>query len=378
MNDIVPDISRHHLGEALIAVAILLGAVVLAWVVSRLIPRLVKLAVRTAESDLGDAITKQVRAPVVVFVIAQAVFAAVESLSHLDAYADTIERVWVATTLLLVFALAWRATGAAFAWFEHRAIRQSLAQQKSLPILRRIAKVTILLVGAVMVLDEFGVAISPLLAGLGIGGIAVALAVQPILANIFAGSYLLSDGSIGVDDFIELEGGPTGWVEDIGLRATRIRTFDNNLVLIPNAKLADATVTNFDTADPPAGAAVICGVAYKEDLGHVEAVVIEELATIIADFPEADSGFEPFLRFTAFGDSNIDFLMKLHATNRRDVSLVQHEMIKRVHARFAAEGIEISLPARQLFIQEDDTRDLESFRAETGSAEQEGQLPRPG
>lgn len=367
MDDILPDISRHHWGEALVAVAIVLAGLVLAWAIARFLPRLARRVVPSADSNLSDAIAEQVRAPVAAFVLVLAIFIAVESVSHLDSYDETIQRVWAAVTLILAFALAWRATVAVFTWLVSRS-----AAQKSLPILRRVAKVLVVLVGGVMVLDEFGVAISPLLAGLGIGGIAVALAVQPILANIFSGSYLLSDGSIGVGDFIELDGGPTGWVEDIGMRATRIRTFDNNLVLIPNAKLADATVTNFDTADPPAGAAVICGVAYEEDLGQVEGVVLEELGAITADLPEADSAFEPFMRFTAFGESNVDFLMKLYATNRRDVSLVQHEMIKRIHARFAAEGIEISVPARKLFLEGDEARGLEPLTPGGVSAEPEG------
>jgi small-conductance mechanosensitive channel len=367
MDDILPEITWHHWGEALVAVAIVLAGLVLAWAIARFLPRLARWVVPNADSNLTNAIAEQVRGPAAALVLVLAIFIAVELLSHLDPYEETLQRVWAAATLLLAFALAWRATGAVFAWLEFRS-----AARKSLPILRRVAKGIVLLVGGVMVLDEFGVAISPLLAGIGIGGIAVALAVQPILANIFSGSYLLSDGSIGVDDFIELEGGPTGWVEDIGMRATRIRTFDNNLVLIPNAKLADATVTNFDTADPPAGAAVICGVAYKEDLGQVEDLVIEELGALTADLPEADSAFEPFLRFTAFGESNIDFLMKLYATNRRDVSLVQHEMIKRIHARFAVEGIEISLPARRLFLENDEARGLDPLTSGGDSAEPEG------
>ena len=220
-------------------------------------------------------------------------------------------------------------------------------------------RVTILLVGGVLVLDQLGIAISPLLAGLGIGGLAVALAAQPILANIFAGSYVLSDGSIKVGDFLEIEGGPTGWVDDIGWRATRLRTFDNNLIVIPNSTLADSTVTNFDTEDPPVGVPLICGVAYEEDLDRVEAVTLEVLAQIIEDREEANPAYAPLVRFQAFGDSNIDFLMKLQARSRRERGLIAHEMVKRVHARFAAEGITINYPARRLFLEENDTAGLE-------------------
>ncbi len=275
-----------------------------------------------------------------------------------------MQRLWAALSLLVAVVLIWRVVSAVFAWYGARAAAgASLLGSKALPILRRIVNVTIVLVGGVIVLDQLGIAISPLLAGLGIGGLAVALAAQPILANIFAGSYVLSDGSIRVGDFIELAGGPTGWVEDIGWRATRIQTFDNNIIVMPNSTLAEATVTNFDRGEPPVGAPVICGVAYEEDLDAVEAIVLDVLAGIIRDLPEADPGYEPLLRFQAFGESNIDFLIKLRATNRRDVGKVQHEMIKRVHSRLAAEGVTINYPARRLFLDTADTGGLERLAA---------------
>ena len=313
---------------------------------------------------LNRAIVREVRFPVVAMVVVQALFSAVLWLSHVDPVRDVLERIWAAAALFVVVVLAWRVAGAAFTWLERREGPQSAAAQtRTLPVLRRIVKVGIALVGAMIVLDPLGVAIGPLLAGLGIGGIAVALAAQPILANIFAGSYMLSDGSIAVGDFIELDGGPSGWVEDIGLRATHIRTFDNNLVLIPNSTLADATVTNFDSDAPPSGARVICGIAYEEDLARVEAVVVEELTELIDTHPEVDSEYEPYVRFATFAESNIQFLMRLRSRNRRDVALVQHEMIKRVHGRFGAEGIKISYPARRLLVDDEDTGGLARFDA---------------
>lgn len=373
------DVSRNDLEQTALAAAIISAGLVLAWVVALLLRRVVHLATRATETDLDDAIAHEVRLPVVAMVVVQAVYVALRSLSYLDDHAETMQRLWAAASLLVAVVLVWRVIGATFTWYGGRAVaQQSLFGQKSLPILRRIVNVTIVLVGAVIVLDQLGIAISPLLAGLGIGGLAVALAAQPILANVFAGSYVLSDGSIGVDDFIELEGGPTGWVEDIGLRATRVRTFDNNLVLIPNSTLAEATVTNFDSDDPPVGAPVICGVAYEADLEHVEAVVLDVLEGIVRDRPEADPAYAPVLLFETFGDSNINFLMKLRAKNRRQVARLKHEMIKRVHSRFAEEGIVINYPARRLFLEEEDTRGLDRLAVASDGGGNGRAAPTPG
>ena len=364
MRDLELNLSGGDIEQTAIAGGLLVAGVAVAWAVAKVLPRVVHLATRATATDLDDEIAREVRMPAVAMVVVQSAYIALRSLSYLDDHTGTLRRLWAAATLLVAVILIWRVLSATFAWYGARAAAgESLLGGKALPILRRIANVTIVLVGGVVVLDQLGIAISPLLAGLGIGGLAVALAAQPILANIFAGSYVLSDGSIRVGDFIEIEGGPSGWVDDIGWRATRIQTFDNNMVVVPNSTLADATVTNFDTGEPPVGAPVLCGVAYEEDLEAVEAIVIDVLAGIVRDLPEADPGYAPLLRFQAFGESNVDFLIKLRATNRRDVGLVQHEMIKRVHARLAAEGITINYPARRLFLEEQDSGGLERLAA---------------
>ena len=153
--------------------------------------------------------------------------------------------------------------------------------------------------------------------------------------------------------------GPTGWVEDIGFRATRIRTFDNNIIIIPNSTLAESTVTNFDTAGAPVDAAITNGVAYEEDLDHVEEVCRDELLKIIEELDEAVDGLEPVIRFQSFGDSNINFLLKVRARSRRQVGFLTHTMIKRIHARFAREGITINYPARRLMLAAEDSDGLQ-------------------
>lgn len=367
MGAIDVSIGRDLVVQTLIAVGILVAGVFLAGVAARFTHRAVGIATRATATDLDDAIALQARLPVAAALVVQAAYVAALTLSYLDPYADALRRMWAAATLYVAVWLLWRVTGAVFGWYAARpGDAQSLFGQKTLPILRRITNVAIALAGASIVLQQLGIAISPLLAGLGIGGLAVALAAQPILANIFSGSYVLSDGSIGVGDFLEIDGGPTGWVEDIGLRATRIRTFDNNLVLVPNSTLAQATVTNCDADGHPTGASVTCGVAYEENLETVEATVREVLAGIVEDLPTADPEYEPLVMFLEFGESNVDFLMKLRATDRRSVGGLRHEMIKRVHTRLTAEGIVVNYPARRLLLEEDDTGGLERLAAPAG------------
>ena len=244
------DITRDQAIESAIAGGIVVAGVLAAWMVAALLRRVVHHYTQATETQLDDQLVNAVRTPLLLFVFGESVFLAARTLSYLDEQRETFDRLWGAVTLLVGVVLAQRLFSALLTWYG-AAVAQRTAtdwDEKSLPMIRRVMNVSIVVIGGLVVLGQVGVSISPLLAGLGIGGIAVALALQPLLTNVFASSYMLSDASIRVGDFLEIPGGPTGWVEDIGFRATRIRTFDNNIIIIPNSTLAESTVTNFDTA----------------------------------------------------------------------------------------------------------------------------------
>lgn len=369
LDDINIDVARGDIAQTAVAIGIVVGGFIAARVVSALLTRIIHRFTRSTKSELDDQLVGTVRGPLIAFVVVQAIFIGLRTLSYLDDHRDTLEEVWVAVILVFAVLLVARVAAVLLTWYgtEFSKRARSGIDEKTLPIVRRLVNVTIYAIGIVLVLDQLGVSVSPLLAGLGLSGLAVALAIQPLLSNVFAGSYVLSDASLGVGDFIEVENGPSGWVEDIGWRATRIRTFDNNIVMIPNSTLAESVITNFDIETPEVGVPVVCGVAYEADLNEVERIVREVLEAINADCDQADAAYEPVMLFTGFGDSNIDFLMKLRAFNRREVATVAHEMIKRVHSRLGEAGITINYPARRLFLEEADTSGLERLaRPATG------------
>jgi len=221
-----------------------------------------------------------------------------------------------------------------------------------LPTLRRVLPITIYAVGALVAIDSVGVSISPILAGLGIGGLAVALAVQPTLSNFFAGTYVVTEGELKEGDFIELEGGPSGYVEDVGWRSTKIRSRFNNLVIIPNSRMAESIVTNYFSPTPAMNVIVTCGVSYDANLEDVERFSVEEAEAVINDSDQAIKDVEPFFGFSNFGDSNIDFFVFLQAIDRTGTFTLKSELIKRIHERFNVEGIEINYPVRKIVYSE--------------------------
>ena len=221
-----------------------------------------------------------------------------------------------------------------------------------LPTLRRVLPITIYAAGALVAIDSIGISISPILAGLGIGGLAVALAVQPTLSNFFAGTYVVTEGELKEGDFIELEGGPSGYVEEVGWRSTKIRSRFNNLVIIPNSRMAESIVTNYFSPTPAMNVIVTGGVAYESNLVDVEKYALEEARTVIDESEKAIKGTEPSFGFSNFGDSNVDFYVFLQAIDRAGTFGLRSELIKRIHDRFNREGIEINYPVRKLILPE--------------------------
>ncbi|HMU46655.1 MAG TPA: mechanosensitive ion channel family protein [Chitinophagaceae bacterium] len=217
-------------------------------------------------------------------------------------------------------------------------------------ILGNIAKAIIYCIGLILILQKFGVAIAPLVTALGVGGIAVALALQPTLSNLFSGLQLIASGKINIGDFVQLEGGQKGFIRDITWRNTTIETAQNNVVIVPNSKMADSIIENFFLTDREITFNVLVGVGYESDLDKVEKVSIQVAAEILSKFDGGVKGFEPFVRFYNFGDSSIDLKVFMRVKEYADQFMITSEFIKALQKRYNQEGINIPFPIRTVIM----------------------------
>lgn len=333
-------LTRAEWGETAVA----FGLVLLAAVAARLLAVTLRWAVhrvtRATQRDLDEALAGALRGPLVLLVFAQALFLALRTLSYLGPHYPRLERAWLATTVAVVTYAAQRIVSRSLVWYASRpSVAGRRLDGRTAPLARRAASVVIILAGAIIVLDTLGIQISPLLAGLGIGGLAVALALQPLLANLFASSYMLSDASVRVGDQIEVANGPSGRVEDIGWRATRLRNADNNIVIVPNSLLAGSVVTNYSAGDPAMDAHVDLSVTYDMDLARVAGVLVDEARRVRDEEPGATPDIDPLVRFTRFADAYVEVVVRVRAQNFGDAAAVRHVLMQRLHARLAAERI---------------------------------------
>jgi small-conductance mechanosensitive channel len=302
------------------------------------LPRIVHLFTRSTERQRDERLSGALRRPLALLVVTVASFIALRSLSYLDAHRVTVERVWGAAILVLLIWLSQRLVSALlFRVGEGREGAGAAPLGHITPLAKRAVNVLIVVVGILLVLAQLGIAISPLLAGLGITGLAVALALQPLLTNLFAGSYVISDASIIEGDYVSVRGGPDGWVIDVGWRATRMRTLDGELVIVPNATLASSIVTNHG-AEEPQDISLVYAIPYGHDLDRVEDVANEVLRGVIQERDEAVKDFRPRVQFQRLGDARIECLLLVRSRSRIEAPELMHALIKRVHARFQAEG----------------------------------------
>ena len=225
--------------------------------------------------------------------------------------------------------------------------------QQSMPkttLLNAIVNGIIYAMGILVVLQYYGISIAPILTALGVGGMAVALALQETLANIFSGLHLILSKQLRLGDYIHLSSGEEGRVTDITWRFTTIVPVgEGNMVVIPNQKIASSIITNYRMPRHDIVIKIPVGVAYDSDLQKVEDVTLEVARQVLTDLNEKlDADRQPAVRFYNFGDSSIDFNVLLHSARFDDQFRLKHEFIKALTARFRQEGIEIPFPIRTI------------------------------
>ena len=320
------------------------GIVALALVAGLIVDRVVvgslrKLAAST-DSKLDDVIINAIKGVTVWIFLFAGLYLAMPFAplpENIDDEITTGSRISV--MLLSMFVVARLATGVAV-HYTHRVLPSSASLAKV------VVNLAIFSIGILVIFQTMGIQITPIITALGVGGLAVALALQPTLANFFAGIQLLSMREVKPGNYVVLNSGEEGYVHDIGWRVTTLRMAKNNLVVVPNTKMSDAIITNFALPSAEFGVALGVGVSYASDLARVERISIEVAREVVQRVDGAVKEFEPVVRFHTFGDSSIDYNLIVQCSEFPAQHLVTHELVKALHKRFQEEGIEIPFPIR--------------------------------
>ncbi len=345
----------------LYALGLVAGFGATALIVNFILGQALKLLARRHESPLRSIEIRLVgalRFPLALVIVLYGIRLALTSLSQASTsslgfvsnQSQLGHTAWIVAVAALICYTISRLIRALMRWYSARVPHDTRTALNTAiwPILIRVSSIFVFALGTLVVLDILGIPITPLLAGLGIGGLAVALAVSPTIASFIAGTYVVAEGHISEGDYVEIDSERAGLVESIGWRSTVLRSRFNNMIVVPNSLITESILTNYTTPTPAVTGIVECGVSYDSDLREVERVCLEVAGAVIEESDDANKEFEPIVRFSEFADSNINFRLIFQGADRVATFAIKHEIMMRLHARFKEEGIEINYPVRKL------------------------------
>jgi small-conductance mechanosensitive channel len=222
----------------------------------------------------------------------------------------------------------------------------------STSIFTNITRILVFVIGILIIFQYLGISTVHILTVLGVGGLAVALALQDTLSNLFAGIQVLASGQLKPGHYLRLTSGEEGHITDITWRYTTIISLQNNTVIVPNSKLASAIVTDFNIPGEVISTSIEVGVSYDSDLEKVEKVTTEVAKEVLKETGMGVPEFEPSVTYKKFGDSSINMDVNFRVKKFVDQYTVKHEFIKKLHKRYREEGIEIPFPVRTVYIKD--------------------------
>lgn len=340
--------------EILTSIAITFTSFIIAGLIFFILKRYVAKVTNLTKTTVDDEILRIIRKSIPIGIIIVGLYFALMSLSFIAVYSLYLKNAFMIIIVIFAASTIIKIINIVTRWYgEKIALKtETRLDEQFISVFRHSINIFIYFIAFIIIVDYLDIEISPFIATLGIGGIAIAFALQESLSNFFAGFYLSVDRPVRVGDFIKLETGDEGYVEEIGWRSSKIRLLANNLLIVPNSKFAQSTIVNYDRPTKDMGLVIPLSVSYNSDLEKVEKVTIDVAKEVLMRIPGGVKNFEPFIRYNEFGDSNIELSAILRVQSAVDRRSVTHEFIKAIKKRYDEEGIDISYSVREIYIRQ--------------------------
>lgn len=348
MNDFLSyRIYNNEVQEILISLAFILGAIVLGrlvrWFAEKILP---KLTAKT-ETQLDDVLVEVLKAPMLFALTLVGFWIGIKRLSM---PANVMEMMADAYKFLLVISATWFVSRAV-STFINVVLKEKVNDESSrmdehaLSLIKKVSSFVIWSIGVITALNNAGVDVGALIAGLGIGGVAIALAAQDTAKNIFAGMMILFDRPFKIGELITIDG-TTGYVEDMGIRSTKLRTYSGQLVVIPNYKTADSNLTNI-TREPSRRIELNVGLTYSTTPEQMR-----QAMDILCKLPSSVGGIEEKVKvyFTSFGDFSLNITCWYYIKKDSDLFETQSAVNLHVLDEFNAHGLDFAFPTQTLYV----------------------------
>jgi len=299
-------------------------------------------------TDLDDRILRRIAPSISLLITFTGIYLAFRSLPLHEKLFKVMAGGLFVANVTIVCVLLYRALNETLAWYvEHRQDHyDSLLSRQMTPLAEKVAMIFILGGALMVVLRHFHYDILSLVTALGIGSLAIGMAAKDSLAHLISGFTLMLDRPFRIGDRIQLVGGQVGDVQDIGLRSTKIKTLDNQLLVIPNSDLCNTMVLNQAFPDQRVKGRINLGVAYGSDIQHVKRLLVataQEVPEVLVEpMPEAF--------FTAFGDSSLSLALFFWVDDYGKLFATTDQINILILQRFREQGIEIPYPTRTMIM----------------------------
>ncbi len=327
------------------AAVIIIAAWLASYAITILLSLIGKLTSKT-KTNLDDKLIQAVKLPIRYFAVLLGFYYAVSVYDLSWNYNGFgLKEVFYVLIVFLVGFTSSRLIKTLLDWYSKREKGRKINETMFI-FVRKVLSVSVYFVAVLFILNNFGIEIQPLLAGLGIMGLAIALGLQETLANLFAALFIVMDKSINVGDWIQLDDGTKAYIEDISWRSVRIRTISGNAVIVPNSTFVGQKISSYDYPESPLSTSISVGVSYDADLDFVEKVAIRAAENILKSEGVKIQENNPIIRFKELADSSINFIIIVKVDSVQDEGRIKHELIKEVVKEFRKENIEIPFPQR--------------------------------
>jgi small-conductance mechanosensitive channel len=340
--------------DLIVPLAVFAVTLAAGYLVRRVLLRALRAWNARTETRPGRILTEALRGPMAIWVLILAVHLAIESSALPPRFTRWSPRVLGALLILSLTLMSMRLAG--------DLVRNYGAHiPGALPVTtltQTLAQLAVVILGVLVLLNQLGFSVTPILTALGVGGLAVALALQDTLSNLFAGFYVAVARQVRLGDYIKLDSGQEGYVTDIGWRSTTIRALANNYIIVPNSKLAQSIVTNYHLPEKRMSSQVQVGVSYAADPGQVERVLLEIAAAGVREIPGMLAEPAPSVALDpGFGESSLGFSLNYSVAEFANQFGVRNELRRRILLRFREERIEMPYPTRTVLLQQPGARE---------------------
>ena len=324
--------------------------VIMGWIFKKFIHHRIKKLTERTEWKGDDVIFEAIESHIVLWFFLVALNIASTDIPFLNiVYHNYISKIIIS---ILILSITLAASKIGVGLLNYWAEKQG-TNLPSTTIFINLARIVIVSIGVLVILQSLGISITPLLTALGVGGLAVSLALKDTLSDFFAGLHILLSQKVKPGDFVELDTGYMGYIQNITWRHTTLMERTNNIVTVPNAKISAAIVKNYDKGDPSFSIRVPVGVSYDSDLDHVIKVTEDVAQSVIKDVDGAKKDSTPVVRCFQFGPSSVDLKVYFSGEKYGDQHPIIDEFIRQIHKRFKSENIEIPFPIRTLIHKND-------------------------